>query len=152
MKVNQFSSLADRFAAQWRHSESGCWEWTGTCSSGGYGTIKNHYSTQLAHRTSWEIHFGPIATGMQVCHRCDNRRCVNPSHLFLGDAFANMGDAASKGRMPSGANHKNSKLTWDQVAEIRASKDDARVIAKRLGVSFSAVYRARRGDTYRRRA
>lgn len=93
------SPLADRF---WHYVEQGdgCWEWQGHLASG-YGALRGQYPDQRmvkAHRVSWEIHFGPIPTGMFVCHHCDNPPCVRPDHLFLGTNTSNMRDRERKGR------------------------------------------------------
>lgn len=75
-----------------------CWEWTASIKDTGYGQIRINYKTLRAHRVSWEINYGEIPENMCVLHTCDNRKCVNPKHLWLGDKFDNMQDMSKKGR------------------------------------------------------
>lgn len=82
---------------------AGCWEWTGHSNRpGGYGRFAVQATRPIvlvvAHRYSWELHFGPIPPGMIVCHRCDNPSCVRPDHLFLGTQSDNVRDSVTKGR------------------------------------------------------
>jgi hypothetical protein len=93
----------------WKHVEKtddGCWEWTARCipvpnhpDQRGHGQIRIDGKAVLTHRFSWELHNGPIPDGLLVLHRCDNRPCVRPDHLFLGTHKDNTLDAMSKGRM-----------------------------------------------------
>jgi hypothetical protein len=76
----------------------GCWGWTSSISNKGYAMISHVGKMLNAHRVSWELHNGPIPTGMQVLHRCDNPPCTNPAHLFLGTASENIRDCWAKGR------------------------------------------------------
>ena len=82
-----------------------CWVWTGATVNGGYGSIKVHKVTKLAHRVSWELEYGESPGDLSVCHKCDNPPCVRPSHLFLGTHSENMKDMKAKGR------GRNSKAT-----------------------------------------
>lgn len=94
-----FETLADAF---WAHcqkrSDSDCWEWNGARSKGGYGNLGFRGATYAAHRVAYEIHFGSIPDGLCVLHRCDNRCCANPYHLFLGTQQDNVDDMMAKGR------------------------------------------------------
>lgn len=107
--------LSDRFWSKVRKTKK-CWVWIGSIGACGYGQMfsgQRNRSPLLAHRVSWEIHYGSIPPGLCVLHRCDNPRCVRPNHLFLGTRRDNTQDMLSKGRM-------NAKLTVKSVARIRS--------------------------------
>lgn len=80
-----------------------CWWWTGAIrdEKRGYGYVKVRGKNIAAHRRAWELANGPIPEGMMVCHRCDNRLCVNPEHLYLGTASHNARDMTIRNRRKS---------------------------------------------------
>lgn len=120
----------------------GCWLWSGARHPQGYGFIKRKDGAQLrAHRVAYELMFGSIPAGVFVCHHCDNPRCVRPSHLFLGSHKDNMADMATKGRAARqrGGRNGSARLEPDQVMAIREANGPYRDVARRYGVSPSAV-------------
>lgn len=117
-----------------------CWLWTGYCMPNGYGSKSWGNKDEYAHRVSWIIANGDIPRGMEICHTCDVRNCVNPKHLFLGTQQDNMRDMVAKGRQVisnrSGENNGNCKLTETQVREIRHKYSMGSVSHKELGNQY----------------
>lgn len=111
----------DRFWEKVNKLDTGCWEWLGRKSPKGYGVFKVDNINTPTHRFSYMIHFGDIPKGTYICHKCDNRSCVNPNHLFLGTQFDNMQDMVRKGRNADtkGVNNPRAKLSELDVLEIR---------------------------------
>ncbi len=110
----------------WRYVERGlpneCWIWKGAKTNIGYGTIKINGKMIGAHRVSYQIHYGEINPGMCILHKCDNRSCVNPHHLYEGTYQDNADDRRDRGRdyYMKGENHGRAKLTWEKVRGIRS--------------------------------
>jgi hypothetical protein len=137
---------------------SGCWLWTGTKGTNGYGVGYNVRQGRkdgertTAHRMSYIIYNGNIPSGMMVCHRCDTPICVNPEHLFLGTAADNTRDKIAKGRanVLSGTDAPWSKLTPAQVEAILSDTRRLWVIAADYGVSISTISRVQLGQSYTR--
>lgn len=92
-------SLIERFHRSYKISDSGCWEWQGYLSNG-YGSLRLPKGHKIrAHKLSWIIHNGDIPEGQILRHVvCDNRKCVNPTHLALGSQKDNIADMFAKGR------------------------------------------------------
>jgi len=139
-----------------------CWEWSGSVNNTGYGSVGWHGTNFTAHRVAaWlsgivESPRRPsyAALPTHVLHKCDNRRCCNPDHFFLGSFSDNQLDAYAKKRraQPKGAAHVNSKLTTAQAEEIRRRYADGEYqvpLAKEYGVSQRAISKIVRGETYK---
>lgn len=146
----QKGTVLQRFNQSWAcNSGSGCHVWTGKLTRG-YGALQGRRGGAIyAHRLSWVLHRGPIPEGLYVLHKCDNRPCVNPKHLFLGTYKDNYDDAKKKGRTrhAHGETQWRAKLSEREVLEIRASAERTMDLALTYGVGKRTIWviRSKRG-------
>ena len=139
-----------------------CWGWSGAINSTGYGNVVWHGRCYTAHRVAaWlsglvESPSRPAHSRDKghVLHRCDNRRCCNPNHFFLGNFADNMKDAYAKKRktQPRGQAHSNAKLTDEQATQIRqryTSGEYQVPLSKEYGVSQRVISLIVRGESYK---
>lgn len=120
----------------------GCWLWKASIDRHGYGRALIDGKRVGAHRAAWALFKGEIPAGMQVLHRCDVPRCVNPEHLFLGTGFDNMQDMIAKGRAP---HIKNPVATPEKIKYVIASKEPGSAICRVTGLSRSTVQKIKDG-------
>lgn len=131
-----------------------CWLWTAATNPHGYGAMRTRGKTVRPHRFVYQmVHGVELPRHIDVCHKCDVRRCVNPEHLFAGTRADNMADCAKKGRTNppnlKGEDCPASKLTAAQVLEIRASDAPSAELAARFGVTTSSIKGIRKGKVWR---
>jgi len=131
--------LADRCGSRLQiNGETGCHEWTGA-NVKGYGVIKIAGKNRRIHRYAWSLAYGAIPTGLHVCHRCDNRRCFNLDHLFLGTPLENERDKGAKSRQARGEQQGHAVLTEGIVRKILADTRMPAAIARELGLNRLTV-------------
>lgn len=149
----------ESFHKKYQKVESGCWEWTAYVDEKGYGQLRvgstknNTRKVMDAHIASYLIHKGS-RNGLHVCHTCDNRKCVNPEHLFLGTHADNMADMKAKGRAKGreqkGHLNANCKLKEQDVLEIfkLLPEMNNKEIASLFGVAHSTISGIRLGKSW----
>jgi len=139
-----------------------CWEWTGARASHGYGIfhlspkmLGGTSSYTLAHRASWILKHGVIARGLFVLHKCDNRSCVNPEHLYLGTDADNSRDTRSRGRSKIGGitlpGDRGFKLTSEQVLKMHrrlVSGEKGAALAREFGLDPTTVSAIKLGKSW----
>jgi hypothetical protein len=142
------------------NEKTGCWEWQGY-KQNGYGKIgigsrtDGTRRTTSTHRLSYELNFGEIPKGMEVCHKCDNPCCIRPDHLFVGTRQDNIDDRERKGRNnpPFGSKHAQAKLTEEQVISIREERlcknTPIKKLAKRYGVCKKTMQDLLKGKNWK---
>jgi len=128
----------------WNITDSGCWEWADARDTRNYGALRYERVTLKAHRVAYELWVGAIPDGHGVLHSCDNPPCINPDHLSTGTHADNMRDMASRARSCK------TKLSWDQVRDIRTREGHSgSSMAREFFVSRATVYRILHGETWR---
>jgi hypothetical protein len=131
-----------------------CWIWIGQPNFWGYGVFATGpRGRTVAHRMSWILTHGLIPEDIFVLHKCDNRRCVRPDHLFLGTRADNAADMRSKDRQARGSRTAGARLTEDAVRHIRAHAKDRRsdfvAFAEEFGVHPDTIRFVVRRKTWR---
>lgn len=125
-----------------KNNPSGCWVWTACLTNCGYGNVTWKQKNYRAHRLSWLLYYGEIPEGMLVCHKCDNRKCVNPEHLFLGTPKDNTADMIKKGGIigrKCNANRLSGK-DFDDIRQVYAVGGvTQKEIANKYGVSDTHI-------------
>lgn len=151
-------SLAERFERCCSpEPTSGCWLWTGATSKAGYGQISVVGRIRYAHRVALELGGKTIPSGLMALHRCDNKACVNPAHLYIGTAKQNTRDAYARGLLRRGPRAKPVRASWAKLTRQTAEQAFERwrfgetqtSIAKSLGVSQSCISSLVRGESWR---
>jgi hypothetical protein len=140
-------------AARSAPNGNGCWMWKLGIKTNGYGSITVRHGktnqTYHAHRVSYAAYCGDIPAGAIIMHTCDVRACVNPKHLQIGTMSDNSKDAYRKKRLTTprsafGEDHKNAKLTWSAVREIRsrvAAGEEQKSVGRDMGCSPGNVWK-----------
>ena len=149
------SNLVSKLFKKLSYSKSGCWEWTGavTVTGNGYGIVRSNGIKYLTHRLSYQIFIADIPEGLSVLHRCDNRKCVNPDHLFLGTHLDNMRDKMQKGRcrpgITLGISQPMAKLNDQQILAIRDDMRYQKIIAEEYGVTQGKISAIKRRKAWK---
>lgn len=126
------------------HSQ--CWEWQGARNHQGYGNFSINRKPYIAHRIAYKLRYKNDPQQLQVCHKCDNPSCCNPTHLFLGTNLDNVKDRDMKGRQSKtslfkkGEMNPRAKLTSADVAKIRAKYKEYEYGYKKLAKEFNSHY------------
>lgn len=145
--VNDYTAFLSKVDVQ-NFDHTKCWNWLGAGKGNGYGQVTHKGTPMGAHRKAFLLFKGEIADGMDVCHTCDNRWCVNPDHLFIATRAGNMADMSLKGRGDGGC---RKHLKENHVQEIKRrlmAGAKPREVAAQMGVNYGTVTAIKRGDSY----
>lgn len=141
--------LIKRFLCKVKKTET-CWEWIAS-NRHGYGQFCINFKVLRAHRVSYELFKGRIPEGLYICHACDNRKCVNPEHLWLGTPTDNIQDMIKKGRAKMYG--RKGKLNEDKAEEIRQKLLNGtkyKELQKEYGVNRHSIYCIKINKSYKK--
>jgi HNH endonuclease len=144
----RFDAKVDKETSQTFWNGTRCHEWTAYIAPNGYGNFRLNKKTEYAHRMAWILKNGPIPDGLFVLHRCDNRKCVNTEHHFLGTFDDNMDDMGSKGRRAVGEKLPQAKVTEEIARAIKGSSEKQAVLAARYGVTQGQISMIKSGKSW----
>ena len=129
---------------------SGCWIWEASYFNSGYGRFaETSRKSTLAHRMAYTLFCGSIPHNSFVCHKCDNKSCVNPDHLFIGTPQDNSTDMVNKKRQAYGVKIRKLALTKEQAFHIANSAEPLNKLAEKFGVSYGVVWGVKNGKSYK---
>ncbi len=154
--------MKDRIINSSKKLNNGCWEWQKATKGFGYGQLTvgsrtdKTRKTETAHRLSYKVFIGEIPLGKWVLHKCDNPKCVNPDHLYIGDRKQNVKDMMDRGRLNHAVGERihNSIITEEEVIEIRKEREEKgtsyRKLAKKYGFkNHGPVMRICKGESWK---
>ena len=138
--MGQYNTINDYWTKVNKETSTGCWEWTGKLNRDGYGGFTMNHEWMHTHR--WSMIFqGHNIKGLVVCHKCDNPKCVNPDHLFLGTQQDNIKDMHNKKRYRT----NDTKLSKEDIDYIRTSGLSLSKLSEKLNISTTYAHNIRRG-------
>lgn len=146
-------TIEERFWAKVdRCGANECWEWKASLHPKGYGQMNINGKPVASHRITWRLTHGSINKAQMICHKCDNRSCCNPGHLFEGTASDNTKDMISKARHTHGQRSRNAKLTDRRVLFLRSERAKGKSFfhfAKDWAIGWPTIYKAAVGQTWK---
>lgn len=130
--------VEDRFL-KYVNKTNTCWVWTGAIGKNGYGTLTVNKKFKASHRIAYELYKGEIPKGLEVCHTCDNTKCVNPEHLWVGTHSQNMRDKYNKGRSNTTGRKDtiDTRLSDKQIIDIKNKYKPYKYTMKMLSEEYN---------------
>lgn len=139
-KISDLEKMTNKIDAS---NNEECWEWQGNCGAvTGYGRYNWGGKLTTTHRLMWGLVFGEMPSGLHVLHKCDNRKCVNPRHLFLGTQADNNRDRDLKSR-------GHGRFSRAEVMAIRSSPRKIVDLASEYNVAYHMIWNVVKRNTYR---
>lgn len=133
-----FCSYECRLLGSIEKDKNNCWNWIGVLAGGGYGRLRFEGKNIAAHRLSYKLFKGEIGENLFVCHSCDNKKCLNPDHLWIGTLQDNVNDAVKKGRVNmKGVKNRFCSLTEHQIEEFIILRNES-ITYQRLSRIFNS--------------